>query len=412
MVSRQENVPSFSTALAGLKVLDVATLFAGPQIAMTLGDFGADVIKVEHPKGDPMRTLGAQKDGIGLWWKIVNRNKRNIAVDLHNRKGIDILLKLVDQADVLIENFRPGTLASFGAPWELLHSRNPGLIVLRVSGFGQYGPYSNRAGYGTLAEAFSGVSYITGAMDGPPTLAPFGLADGVAALAGTYAVMIALWARQQQGQSGQEIDLSLYEPLFSLTGSMPAVYQQLGIIQERRGNRSVNNAPRNTYQTKDEQWIAISTAAPSTYRRLMRLVGRPDLADDPALEAGGERVKRVDELDAAITRYTSSHTMEEVIRECEAVGAAVAPVYNIAQIVSDRHYQHRQSYVEVDDVDLGKLGMANVLPKLGQTPGSIRWTGRGVGADTETILKGELGLDTEDIEQLVSEGAIGVEKSL
>lgn len=386
--------------LDGLKVVDLATLFAGPLVATTLGDFGADVIKVEHPKGDSLRSLGATKDGHALWWKIVGRNKRSITLDLHDSRGVDVLLDLIADADVLVENFRPGQLDAFGATAERIFARNPGLIILRTTGFGQTGPYRGRPGYGTLAEAFSGFSYVTGPPEGPPTLAPFGLADGVAALTGTYAVMIALYERDHHSGRGQEIDLSLYEPLFSLLGSMPAVFQQLGVIQQPRGNRSVNNSPRNTYKTQDNHWVAVSTAAPSTFERLMRLVGRPDLADDPLLKGGGERVKHADELDTVVSNYTEAHTLADILAAFEEVGAAVAPVYDIAQIFQDPQYQERETIVEVQDPDLGYLAMANVIPHLVRSPGTVRWTGPALGSSTRQVLSEKLSYSDEKIQSL------------
>lgn len=267
--------------LAGLRVLDLATLFAGPLAATMLGDFGAEVIKVEHPrKPDPSRGHGPSKDGIGLWWKLLGRNKRTLTLDLSAPGGRDVLLRLAAETDVVIENFRPGTLERWGLGWEELRAVNPRLVLARVTGFGQKGPYAHRPGFGTLAEAMSGFAAVTGEPDGPPTLPPFGLADSIAALATAYAVMTALAYRDRTG-GGQVVDMAIIEPILTVLGPQPLWYDQLGYVQPRTGNRSRNNAPRNTYRTADGHWVAVSTSAQSVAERVMRLVGRPELTEEP-----------------------------------------------------------------------------------------------------------------------------------
>ena len=301
-----------SDALAGLKVLDVSTLFAGPLAATMLGDFGADIIKVEHPRGDPVRSHGASKDGVGLWAKVVNRNKRGITLYLGSPEGQDVFRRLVADADVVIENFRPGTLERWGLGYPELSADNPGLVLARVTGFGQIGPYAGRPGFGTLAEAMSGFAAITGEPDGPPTLPPFGLADGIAALAAAFATMTALRARETTGR-GQVIDLAIIEPILTLLGPQPTVWDALQQIQERSGNRSANNAPRNTYLTKDGRWVAVSTSAQSIAERVMRLVGRPELTEEPWFASGGERAKHADVLDEAVASWVARHDRDEVV---------------------------------------------------------------------------------------------------
>ena len=263
-------------ALEGIRVLDISTLFAGPLAATFLADFGADVLKIEHPRGDPARSHGHSKDGIGLWWKMLARNKKAITLYLGSPAGQEIFRELVKDADVVIENFRPGTLERWGLGYEQLSAINPRLVLARVTGFGQVGPYARRPGFGTLAEAMSGFAHMTGQPDGPPTLPPFGLADGIAALATAYAVLVALRARDAIGH-GQVIDLAIIEPILTVLGAQPTVYDQLGVIQQRTGNRSSNNAPRNTYRTADDKWLAVSTSAQSVAERVLRLVGRPEL---------------------------------------------------------------------------------------------------------------------------------------
>jgi len=393
-------LPPEKGPLSGLRVLDVATLFAGPLIATALGDFGADVIKVEHPKGDPLRNVGHQKNGLGIWWKVANRNKRSITLDLHVPAAQRILLELAQKADVLIENFRPGVLDGWGCSWPVLHQINPRLIVVRATGFGQTGPYRHRPGYGTLAEGFSGFAYLTGDPNGPPTLPPFGHSDGLAALSGTSAVMMALYYRDHVSGKGQEIDLAIYEPIFSLLGPLPGVYQQLGIVERRHGNRSASSAPRNIYKTGDERWIAVSTASPSIFKRLMRLIGREDLAEDPRMSTNHSRVEHADELDAAVKGYTETHDLATILREFDEVGAAVAPIYDIQQIFEDPHFHARKTIIDVPDEDFGSLAMANVVPRLVGSPGGIWRSAPGIGAHTAEILFDELGKSREEIEQL------------
>jgi|GEM_PF-1772225 len=306
-----------SGPLKGIRVLDAATLFAGPMIGMFLGDFGAEVIKVEHPRGDPVRLHGLSKDGVPLWWKVVARNKRNISLDFSKPEGQELMRSLVETADVLIENFRPGTLERWNLSPDRLLEINPRLVVVRVTGFGQFGPYSHRPGFGTLAESMSGFAYITGDPNGPPTLPALALADGIAALAGTNAVMYALYNRDARGGKGQVVDLAIIEPILTILGSQPTVYDQLGIIQGRIGNRSAGNAPRNTYKTRDGKWVAISTSAQSIAERVMQLVGHPEMIDEPWFRSGGERVKHADELDAAVGGWIAQRDLDEVVSRFE-----------------------------------------------------------------------------------------------
>src|ERR687884_1233077 len=328
--------------LAGLRVLDAATLFAGPLAATFLGDYGADVIKIEHPKGDPIRNHGYAKDGVPLWWKMVGRNKRTITLNFSKPEGQELLCGLVKTADVLIENFRPGTLERWGVGPDRLLAVNPRLVLVRTTGFGQFGPYAGRPGFGTLAESMSVIAHITGEADGPPTLPPFGLADGIAGLAGAIAVMFALYHRDARGGTGQVIDLAIIEPILTILGPQPTVYDQLGIVQTRTGNRSINNAPRNTYRTRDGKWVAVSTSAQSIAERVMRLVGHPEFIDEPWFKSGAERAKHADELDAAVGGWIGEHDFAEVVRAFEEAEAAVAPIYDVVDILNDAQYQALQ----------------------------------------------------------------------
>ncbi|MEU7469765.1 CoA transferase [Streptomyces sp. NPDC044984] len=391
--------------LTGLRVLDLATLFAGPLAATLLGDFGAEVVKVEHPrKPDPSRGHGPSKDGIGLWWKVLGRNKRTITLDLSTPGGRTTLLRLAGTADVVIENFRPGTLEKWDLGWPELSAVNPRLILARVTGFGQFGPYAHRPGFGTLAEAMSGFAAITGEPDAPPTLPPFGLADSIAGLATAYAVMTALAGRDRTGE-GQVVDMALIEPILTVLGPQPTWYDQLGHVQPRTGNRSQNNAPRGTYLTADGTWVAVSTSAQSIAERVMHLVGRPDLIDEPWFATGEDRARHADVLDEAVGGWIARHTRTDVLAAFEKAEAAVAPVQDVRDVMADPQYQALDTITTVDDPELGPLRMQNVLFRLSGTPGAIRWAGRPHGADTEEVLTG-LGLTPDDLAELRAEGAL------
>ncbi|MFE1799386.1 CaiB/BaiF CoA transferase family protein [Streptomyces sp. NPDC059517] len=391
--------------LDGLRVLDLATLFAGPLAATMLGDFGAEVVKVEHPRRpDPSRGHGPSKDGIGLWWKLLGRNKRTMTLDLSTYGGRDTLLRLASSADVIIENFRPGTLEKWDLGWEELSAANPRLVLARVTGFGQFGPYSRRPGFGTLAEAMSGFAAITGEPDAPPVLPPFGLADSIAGLATAYAVMTALAARDRTGR-GQVVDMAIIEPILTVLGPQPLWYDQLGHVQARTGNRSQNNAPRNTYRTADGTWVAVSTSAQSVAERVMCLVGRPELITEPWFATGADRARHNDVLDEAVGSWIARHTRADVIDAFEKAEAAVAPVQDVRDVMEDPQYAALGSITTVDDPELGPLRMQNVLFRLTDTPGGIRWAGRPHGADTDAVLT-ELGLTDDEIGKLRAEGSL------
>ena len=396
---------SVSGALDGVRAIDAATLFAGPLAATLLGDFGADVIKVEHPRGDPVRLHGHRKDGVNLWWKMVGRNKRTITLNLSRPEGQELMRRLVADADILIENFRPGTLERWQLAPEALLEINPRLVIARVTGFGQFGPYSARPGFGTLAEAMSGFAAITGEPDGPPTLPPFGLADGITAFATAAAILMALRHRDQTGR-GQVVDTAIIEPILTVLGPQPIWFDQLGVVQERRGNRSVNNAPRNTYRTSDGRWVAISTSAQSVAERVMHLVGHPELIEEPWFASGSERAEHSDELDAVVGAWIAERTRDEVVRAFEAADAAVAPIYDIRDIFDDPQYRALDTLTTVDDEQLGPLRMQNVVARLSETPGAIRWAGRPIGADNEEVYTGWLGLESAELERLRSAGVL------
>jgi len=392
--------------LTDLRVLDISTVLAGPTTCQVLADYGADVIKIEHPtRADTLRGHGAQIDGEGLWWKIVARNKRCIGLYLGSPEGAEIFEKLVPTADVVVENFRPGTLERWGLGYDRLAEINPGVVLCRITGFGQDGPYADRPAFGTLIEAMSGFAHMTGEADRPPTLPPFGLADSIAGLAGVSAVMMALHHRDRTGV-GQQIDLSILEPLTSALGPHIITYDQTGHVQSRSGNRSNNNAPRNTYLTSDQHWVVVSSSAESIARRAMELVGRSDLTDEPWFDTGAGRAEHADEIDEAMSKWIGELDLETVVAECAAAEVALAPVYDVAHYVADPQVVARGAVVRVDDQSLGTVAMQNVLFKMSETPGAIRHTGRSLGADTDALLHGELGISHEQLNDLRQGGVI------
>lgn len=398
-------MPEQAGPLAGLRVIDCATLFAGPTIATLMADFGADVVKVEHPRGDSLRTLGWSKDGHSLWWLLAARNKRCVTLNLSTPIGQKICRRLVADADVLIENFRPGTMERWQlGPDELLQV-NPRLIVIRTTGFGQTGPARSRAGFGTLAESMSGFAHINGHPDGPPTLPPFALGDGVAGLMGTAAAMFALYERARSGQ-GQVVDLSIYEPLFWILGPQALVYDQLGVVQERTGNRAPFTAPRNAYRTRDGVWLGLSASAQSIAERVMRLVGRPDIVDEPWFANHAGRIEHQDELDDIIGGWIAERDCELVMAAFAEHEAAIAPIYSIADIFTDPQFAARQTIATVDHPDLGPVRMPNVVPPLSRTPGAIRWLGGGLGEANREVYVDELGYTEAELEDWRAEGAI------
>ena len=365
-------------------------MLAGPLACQMLGDYGAEVIKIEHPgRGDSLRGHGRQREGQGLWWKMVSRNKRCIGLYLGDPEAASVFEQLVATADVVVENFRPGTLERWGLGWDRLAEVNPRLVLCRVTGFGQDGPYASRPAFGTLVEAMSGFAHMTGEPDGPPTLPPFGLADSVAGLAAAAAVLMALRHRDATGE-GQVIDLSILEPMVAALGPHILNHDQFGDETTRHGNRSLNNAPRNTYLTADGSWVAVSASADPVAARALALVGRPDIAEEPWFATGAGRAAHADEIDSLMADWIGARTRDEVVSAFAAADVALAPVYGVADYVADPQVVHRGSVATVPDEDLGPLRMQNVPFRLSATPGGIRHTGRPIGADTDAILGTEL----------------------
>lgn len=379
--------------LAGRRVVDIATLIAGPGIAQRLGDFGADVIKIEQPGvGDHQRNWGSQKNGSSIYWASISRNKRSVVLDLRRPPGVAALKRLLSRADVLVENFRPGTLERWGLGPEVLHALNPGLVIARVTGYGQDGPYSARPGFGTIAEAMSGFSHMTGPADGPPTLPSMPLADGVAALTGAFAVMLALYHRDVNGGPGQVIDISLAESLLPLMEPTLLDWDQLGLDLRRTGNTLTHVAPRTAYECGDGQWIALSASAQSIFERLAEAIGRPELVKDPRFSTNAARVNNIELIDKIVGGWMATYPREEVLRRMEEAQVAVGPVYDLPGVYADSHFQARGSFVTVDDPVMGPMRLVAVTPRLSLTPGRILHTGPALGQHDAEVFA-ELGIE-------------------
>jgi len=383
-------------AVQDLKVVDCATLLAGPLITTLLADYGAEVVKVEHPKGDALRGFGWVKDGVSLWWLFVNRNKACVSLDLGRPEGAALLKELVAGADVLVENFRPGTMERWGLGWEELSAVNPRLVMVRVTGFGQTGPYAARPGYGTLAESMSGFAHLNGYPDGPPTLPPLALADGVAACVGAFATLAALRRRDATG-AGQVVDQAIYEPLFWLFGTQALAYDQLGIVPGRTGNRTPMTVPRNSFQAADGRWFGLSGASQSVAERVVRLVGRGDLVAQDWFADHTGRLAHQDEVEDAIAQWVAQRPSDEVMAAFEAVGAAIAPMYTIADIFGDAHYAAREAIPAVDHERLGPVRVPGLVSRLVDSPGAVRHLGREPGADNEAVFGGRLGHSSDEL---------------
>jgi crotonobetainyl-CoA:carnitine CoA-transferase CaiB-like acyl-CoA transferase len=388
-------------------VIDAATLAAGPMVATMLGEFGAEVIKVEQPgAGDPLRTWGELKDGVGLFWKSMSRNKLCVTLDLRDTDGQELFHRLLDVSDVFVANNRPSALHKWGLDYESVHAAHPRVVMLHVSGYGLGGPKSDRPGFGTLAEAMSGFAHVTGQPDGPPTLPPFFLADGVAAQSATAAVMLALYHRDVHGGSGQLIDVNLIEPLARLIETSTLAYSHLGKIPGRVGNLLPASAPRNAYRTRDGRWLAISSASQNIALRLFRAIGRPELADDPHYADPVQRQERAYEVDELVAAFIAARTLDDVMDTFERAEVAAAPVYDAQQLLSDEHLRARGSFLSVDDPDLGPMTVQAPVVRLSETPGVVEHLGRGLGADNDTVFGGLLGLDAASLAALRSAGTI------
>lgn len=386
-------------ALSGIRVADISNFLAAPMASMFLGDYGAEVVKVEHPsRGDEMRFWGENKKGVGLYYKVINRNKKSVTADLRTPIGVEIVKRLVRTADVVIENYRPGTLEKWGLGYDVLSEINPRIVMLRITGFGQTGPYSHKPGFGTLAEAFAGAAHITGFPDRPPLLPAFGLGDSTAGLAGAFLTMVALFERERHGGRGQVVEFAIYEPLLTLLGPQVVNYDQLGLVQERSGSRLPFTAPRNTYRTRDGKWVAIAGSAQSIFERICRALERPELIADPRFRDNRIRMENAAGLDAELQSAIERFDLDALIRRFEQHEAAVAPVNNVAQIFADPHYAARQNITAVPDEELGgPLRMQNVVGNFSRTPGAIRRAGPRLGEHNREVLVEELGFSEAEL---------------
>jgi crotonobetainyl-CoA:carnitine CoA-transferase CaiB-like acyl-CoA transferase len=389
--------------LEGIRILDLSRMVAGGIAGMLMADFGADVVKVEQPgSGDPLRQWTSA--GKSLWWKVYARNKRFVTLNLKSDEGRALLLRMLPEYDVLMESFVPGTLERLGLDWETLRAHHPRLILLRISGWGQTGPASGRPGFGTLVEAASGFAEMNGEPDGGPIVPGFPLADSVSALYASNAMMYALYHRDVHGAGGQVIDLSLFESLFSLLGPLPAEYAALGSLRRRDGSRSRNAGPRGCYRTSDGQWIAVSGSTPKMAERFLRSYGLDRLLEDPRFASNSARVAHTRELDDEVARAIEARTLAENVAIIDANHLTATPVQTIADIESDPHWQARGLMVDVPNGS-GGVRMHNVVPRMSETPGEIRWVGGELGQDNHAVF-GALGLSCDEQQRLRASGVI------
>ncbi|CAM3401040.1 CaiB/BaiF CoA-transferase family protein [Hydrogenibacillus schlegelii] len=401
-----ERVMKTHPPLEGVRVLELGTLIAGPFASRILAEFGAEVIKIEAPYGgDPLRTWRLLYNGTSLWWYVQARNKKSVTVDLKSEKGQEIVRRLVKETDIVIENFRPGTLEKWNLGWETLSAINPNLIMVRVSGYGQTGPYRNRPGFGSIGEAMGGLRYITGYPDRPPVRVGISIGDSIAALYGVIGALMALYHLRVNKGKGQYVDVALYEAVFSLMESMLPEYSLFGHVRERTGSVLPGITPSNTYRTRDGQYVVIGGNADSIFKRLMRAIGRDDLADDPTLSTNSGRVPRAEEIDAAIAAWTEARDLDEVLEVLEEAEVPAGKIYSIADIAQDPHYQARGMLEEATLDDGRKLMIPGIVPKLSLTPGETRWLGPKLGAHTAEVLT-RLGYSPEEQRRLKEEGVI------
>ncbi|MCU1783780.1 CoA transferase [Pseudomonas sp. 13B_2.1_Bac1] len=392
--------------LSGIKVIEIGTLIAAPFAARLLGEFGAEVIKIEAMgQGDPLRKWRKLHEGTSLWWYLQSRNKKSLALDLKSAEGLGLIKQLLGDADVLIENLRPGGLEKLGLGWDVLHALNPKLTLVRISGYGQTGPYRDRPGFGAIGEAMGGIRYTTGNPDSPPARVGVSLGDSLASLHGVIGALMSL-LRVKTGQGdGQIVDVSLAESVFNLMESLVPEYDMLGHVRERSGGALPGIAPSNTYLTADGAYVVIAGNSDPIYKRLMTTIGRVDLAEAPEFAHNDGRAAKSGLLDAAITHWTSSLPIDQVLSALEAAEVPAGRIYSVADIVSDPHYQAREMLLDAELPGGVSVKMPGIVPKLSETPGGVNWQGPALGQHTDDIL-GSLGLTGADIQRLKTSGVV------
>lgn len=391
--------------LAGIRVLELGSSVAGPFCGRLLADFGAEVIKVEVAEGDAVRSMGKRLEGKSLYAASIFRNKRLVSIDLKTPRGRELIAALAAKSDVIVENFRPGTLERLGLGYEALSAANPGLVLVRISGFGQTGPYSQRAGYGAIGEALSGLRYLTGDPDRPPARISASVTDEVTGMYGAFGAVMALFARVKSGR-GQVVDACLYESAFSLIEPHVPAFDKLGVVAQRTGSRLPDSAPNNTYVTRDKRYIHVTAMGDAVFVRLSAAIGRPELAADPKYATQLARSENEEALDATIGAWIEARPLDEVVAALNAAGIPAAPVYTVEDIFKDEHFKARDMLVRMPDEDFGSVALPGVVPKLSATPGEIRHTGHRVGEDTVDVLRDVLGLPADEVERLERERVI------
>ncbi len=392
--------------LEGVTVVDAGNLVAAPLAAGLLADFGADVIKIEHPEyGDGLRQLAPHRDGTSLWWKVTDRNKRAVTVDMSTERGAAVVKDLASEADVLLENFRPGTMERWGLGYDELTAVNEGLVMVRISGFGQTGPYAERPGFGRIAGAMSSMTNLIGEEDGPPMTPGYPLADGVSGVFGALGALVALQGRAVNGGEGQEVDLALYESLFRLLEFVPIGYDQIGEVRRRNGNTHMYVAPSSTYETADGEYLTMTASTPSVWERLCRAMDREDLLDDERFVDNAARVEHSEIINGVVREWVAGRTREEVEAAFDEHDVAYGFAYDVTDTFEDEHYRARDALVRVPDDELGEAVVQNVVPKLSDTPGEVDHLGPAHGEHTEEVLQ-EYGYDDETIAELRDAGVV------
>jgi crotonobetainyl-CoA:carnitine CoA-transferase CaiB-like acyl-CoA transferase len=391
--------------LSGRRVVELSSTIAGPVCARLLADFGADVIKIESPEGDPGRNFGAQVNGVSLYGTSMYRNKRAIVIDLKNPDGREIALQLLDKADVLVENFRPGVLDRLGLGEQVLRKRNPGLVTVRISGYGQTGPYRDLPGYGAICEAVAGVRHLTGDPDRPPARCALPTTDYLTAVYAAFGAVMALYERTRSGL-GQMIDVALYEAAFSQMEEVVPSYERTGTIPMRQGPRLMNTAPNSLYPTNDDHWVLIGANNDAIFKRLAKIMGHAEWGSDPRYATQRSRGERVEEIDGLVAAWTSKHSADEVQRLLIESEVPVSRVNTIADIFEDQHYRAREMLVKIPHPKLGEVTITGVVPKMSRTPGHIDKAGSGIGEDTRDVLMGDLGLSEQEVGRLVASRAV------